>query len=89
MTAPIVPTPAPGFKTKMVRQDGTPAVWPIVHEFYDCMETTGGEHHIVAETPEAARGKLVATGGLAARAWHFQWVHSKDAEGRFVYDPTA
>lgn len=73
------------FKTKMQRADGTQAVWPIEHDFSDIMAEGNPEHRVIAETPEAARNKLVATGGLGAAAWKFQWNWSKDAEGRFVY----
>lgn len=82
-TTPLVPTPAAGFVTRMVRADGTKAVWPIVHYITDVMNDE--QHRVVAETPDSAREILKATGGLGAATWKYQWDCSKDADDRFVY----
>jgi hypothetical protein len=83
-TAPLVPTPAEGFVTRMETVEGTPAQWPITHTFIDAMDGQHGtQHAIVAETPASARELLLATMTFQS---HLVYMQSQDAAGRFVYD---
>lgn len=64
--------------------EGTPAQWPVMHWFEDLMN--GEQYKICAETTSSARASLLA--GLRQEDdWvRIQWLQSKDAEGRFVYE---
>lgn len=66
----------------MQTTDGKPAVWPILHTFFQ--EACNEQHIIAAETAAMARHKLESTEVYWNGA--LTYVQSKDANNRFVFD---
>lgn len=62
--------------------EGTSAVWPITHTFYD--EERGEQITHEAETAAMALQKLSL--GIPWHLVRLSYVQSIDATGRFVYD---